>query len=214
MSTYPAFGSKDSPPLPAGGVGGVRAGRRPRWRGWSRRALLLACLPGVWWNVRAAGVEPRHAVVATYLLHFALFTTWPEDAFAGPDAPWAVGVIGRDPLGNKVEEVFRGEKVAGRRVVVRRYRADETPKDCQMLFLGELDSWRVVELLRAFESRPVLTLSLLPGFCERGGQVGFFLSEGDRVRFEVHRARLKAARLNLHSRLLNLAKIHDDVAAP
>lgn len=175
--------------------------------------LPLACLPTVLFAGRSRGADPQNTFVATYLLHFALFTTWPEGAFAEAKAPLVVGLIGRDRLGSRLDEAFRGEKVSGRAVVVKRFRAEESPSGCHLLFVGDMESARLRELLRELETQAVLTLGWQEDFCARGGMVRFYM-EKERVRFEVHLERLRGVRLRLHSRVLDMASFYGKPGRP
>lgn len=184
-----------------------RVGWMARGRGWWT-SLLVA----VGWAIglplegALARVDER-AVMATFMLHFVQFGTWPAEAFAGPHSPFRVGVIGVDPFGADLEAVFAGEKVRDRGFEVKRYGPDEFPEGCHLLFVGELAADKVSRLLRDLAGKPVLTLSAQEGFCGRGGMVAFRTERG-KVIFEVHREAVRRAGLRLHSRLLSLARIY------
>ena len=42
--------------------------------------------------------ESEYDVKAAYLYKFTKFVEWPEAAFASAEAPFVIGVIGRDPF--------------------------------------------------------------------------------------------------------------------
>jgi hypothetical protein len=60
------------------------------------------------------------------------------------------------------------------------------------------------QILTTLRDASVLTVSDLPEFTQRGGMVQF-ISEGDRVRFEVNLATAEHAGLTLSSELLKVA---------
>lgn len=176
-----------------------------RWR-WSWLLLAVGLTTGLPLDGASARVDEK-AVMATFMLHFVQFGTWPAEAFAGPQSPFRVGVIGADPLGSNLEAVFAGEKVRERGFEVRRYGPDESPDGCHLLFVGDLAPDKVSRLLGELAGKPVLTLSAQEDFCGRGGMVAFRMERG-KVIFEVHREAVGRAGLKLHSRLLNLARIY------
>ena len=67
---------------------------RPRFRGKAR--ALLALLAGLWFTpapAQSAAFDEYH-VKAVFLFNFTLFTQWPASAFAAPDTPLVIGVLG------------------------------------------------------------------------------------------------------------------------
>src|SRR5262245_52584440 len=65
-------------------------------------ALIVALLlvsPG------ASAALSEHRVKAVFLFNFSKFVEWPPSAFAAADAPFVIGVFGRDPFGNDLDDV-------------------------------------------------------------------------------------------------------------
>ena len=83
-------------------------------------ATLLAAAP-------ALPAPSEYQVKAVFLYNFSRFVEWPASAFAGPDAPFVVGVFGHDPFGADLDEIVRGETAAGRPLIVRRVRTAAPP---------------------------------------------------------------------------------------
>lgn len=192
---------------------GPEAARRPKWPGvcWAVAAALLV---GVWAVLAAGAVDPMSAM-ALCLLRTAQFTTWPATAFPSTNAPLLVTVVGREPMGGKLDGMFKDDQAGGRRLELKRLGADGDPSGCQVLLIGEVDDDRCRALLRQFSGQPVLTASLRPGFCAMGGMVGLSV-EKERVSIEVRRDALQGARLTVDSRLLNLkvVRIYGEAARP
>jgi hypothetical protein len=90
--------------------------------------------------------------------------------------------------------------------VIKRLRSAADAKDCHILFVSASEAARISDAIRATKSMPVLTISEVPGFANRGGIINLTL-EDSKVRFEVNVDAAKAADLNISSRLLALAKI-------
>lgn len=167
--------------------------------------LLLACL-GLG-SARADAPPVRETQLkAVFLFNFAQFVDWPGGAFATPDAPLVIGVLGEDPFGEVLDEVVRGERVGGRPLVVRRFRAVEEVDQCHLLFVGRSEAGRAGRILAALKGRPVLTVADMEDFAVRGGMIRFVTDRG-RIRFRINLEAAKDAGLVLSSKLLRPAEI-------
>jgi hypothetical protein len=91
------------------------------------RAPLVQCA-AVLVGLSAQGT-PTHAqtpndleyrVKSAYLLNFTRYVEWPASAFAGPDAPLTICVLGRDPFGGVLDETIRNRRTSGRPLQVLR----------------------------------------------------------------------------------------------
>lgn len=160
------------------------------------------------------GFAPTHAqpppkeyqIKAVFLLNFASFVEWPPAAFAEPNAPIVIGVLGADPFGSALDEVVSGEKVQNHPVLVRRTGRASDLRGCQIVFIGQSERRRLATVLSGFRGAPVLTVSDIPGFAEDGGVVEFYL-EANRVRFAINPATAAQQGIKLSSQLLVLARI-------
>lgn len=163
--------------------------------------LLAAAVP--------AGADARsdleYQVKAAFLFNFAKFVEWPADAFERPRDPVAICVMGKDPFGESLDSVVRGETVNGRPLVVRRPRQTLEARGCHILFLARSERGRQDEILSSVEGAGILTVGEDDGFLTDGGIIRFVLEE-NRVRFEINLAAAEANRLKLSSQLLRLAR--------
>lgn len=159
-------------------------------------------------RVKAAeGKTEDLSAIAVFVLKIVGFTTWPEDAFAGPDEPYRLVIAGQDPFGPRIDEVVRGEKVRGRGFVVRRSKTGEGLEGCHMVFVGNGEDALMRRVIQAVAGRPVLLLGTRPGFCAAGGMVTF-RTERARIAMDIHLAAVTRARLVMEARLLDVANIY------
>jgi len=175
---------------------------RPGRRGAAH--ALAACLALLLAVFVPAQQPSEYDVKAVYLLNFLKFVQWPDSAFASPDSPITICILGRDPFGSTIDSVVQDEQVEGRKVVVRRI--SEPPashKACQLIFAAG----------NPRETAPLLA-SLRPGeltvgegetFVREGGMIAFIL-ENRRVRFDINRSAAEEAGLVLSSKLLSVAR--------
>lgn len=161
--------------------------------------LLLACSAPF---ARAQTPSPG-ALKAAFLSRFPQYVEWPQDAFASPDAPFVFGLLGRHPFGDVLDEIVRGEQIAGRPVIVQRYTDWRAATNCHVLFIADSERPNLNRLLSARRGRPILTVSELGGFITEGGMIQFVTTT--RVQFRINLDAARDAHLNISSRLLRLA---------
>lgn len=174
-------------------------------RGWCVAGIVGACLLPR--SATAAEGPPTEArVKAAFVFNFARFVEWPRGAFADRREPFIVGVLGRTPLTEAIEESLPGKSLHGRSLVVRRFASpQDVAPPVHVLVID--DGGHVLDALPgASASEPLLTIGNSTGFCRRGGIIGFFLDDG-KIRFEVNVAAAERRGLRLSSSLLRLARI-------
>lgn len=161
----------------------------------------LALLP-----VHARPEEPtEYQVKAAFLYNFAKFVEWPEEAMAGGQS-FVIGVMGRNPFGSDIDEAVAGKTVRDKPIVVRRFSKIEDAIGSHVLFISDSEAEDVVRIVRQLSRAPILTVSDLPRFAERGGMIQLLL-EQNRVRFAINPAAIERAGLKPSSQLLKLARI-------
>jgi YfiR/HmsC-like len=155
-----------------------------------------------------ARAESEYDVKAAYLFKFTKFIEWPSVAFASAEAPFVIGVIGRDPFEGGLDRLIQGNTTGARRLEVRHLSASDgnALRECQMIFVSTSEQRRLTGILSALQGRPVLVVGESEGFASAGGMLGFALRE-NRVGIEVNSAAARQARLKISSQLLNIAKI-------
>jgi hypothetical protein len=156
---------------------------------------------------------PERQLKAVFLFHFTRFVEWPAGAFATPDAPFVIGVIGPDPFGNALEESIAGEFAQGRPIVVRRFRLPEDVRECQILFVNVAEP-ALARVLTLSAGRPILTVGETDSFAQRGGIVRF-RTEQRKVRLRLNLDAAREAGLVISSKLARLAEeIYPPPATP
>lgn len=180
-----------------------RPGRRVA--GWIAPGLALALLASG--PVAAAPAPSREfQVKAVFLFNFTQFVLWPSTAFEHEGSPLRIGVLGENPFGTALQEAVAGETVRSRPVVVARFARVSDVRDCHVLYIAASEAANADPILAELRGKPILTVSDLPRFAQRGGMVRFFL-EGAKVRLEINASVAHDHGLKLNSQLLNLARI-------
>lgn len=154
------------------------------------------------WAPLARAQTSEELVKATFVYRFASFVTWPPDAFADPEAPISLCVIGADPFAAMLTRTVNGQRVGGREFTVRRLVSATATSHCHVIYVvGD----RVDDTLRVVRGRGVLTITdgSVGGGDERG--MIHFVIVDDRVRFHIDEARASESHMAVDPRLLSLA---------
>lgn len=144
-------------------------------------------------------------VKSYYLINFARFVEWPSNAFAAPESPLQIGILGRDVLGSALQ-AYEGQTIKGHRIKIVRSRNLRDLLGCQVLYLSESEEDDLIHLFRTLKSKPILTFGETEGFLMYGGMVRFSTEEG-KIKIRVNRRATETAQLKVSSRLLAITTI-------
>ncbi len=181
-------------------VAGVSRPHRPRLLS---SLCLLVMLAASARQPLAAEVLSEAQIKAAYLYNFAKFVEWTE-AGSPVSADINLCVIGNNVLEGAVQ-ALDGRKAGERGLKVsQRNRTDASFADCQLLYIGISEQPRVVPILKNLGNAPVLTLSDIGDFAEKGGAIALLFRD-NKVVFEVNLESIRNAGLRLPGQLLNIA---------
>jgi hypothetical protein len=152
----------------------------------------------------------EYQIKAAFLLNFTRFVEWPDTAFAAPESPILIGIVGEDPFGGALEDAVRNQTVKDRPLVVARV-PDTGPYDgFHLLFVCPSESDRSDKIIAQAKGLGMLTVSDVDGFAKKGGIIRFYLLK-NKIRFEINPEAAKLQGLKLRSQLLSLGTIvHSD----
>ncbi|HEY5552298.1 MAG TPA: YfiR family protein [Opitutaceae bacterium] len=179
-------------------------------KGWIGASLALTLVFAA--APLPAQVLRGYDVKAAFLYNLITFTDWPSKAFTSTESPYVIGLVGEDPFGPALDLIVDGEKIKGRPLVVRRFERVESVHQCHILFISASESSRTAEILSRLEGLPVLTVSDMPGFAERGGAIG--LTGEARVGLVINPTVIRASNFAVSSKLLRLAQLSKEGNAP
>jgi len=150
-------------------------------------------------------VPKEYQIKAAFLYNFTKFVEWPDSAFADPNKPIVIGVLGPNPFGGELAKAIEGRKVNGRDLVLQTIQKVDDLKAVHVLFIGSEEDRKLAEHLAALKGNPVLTVGETEIFAKRGGIITFSL-EGDKVRFEINMESAEQGGLKISAQLQKLAK--------
>jgi hypothetical protein len=145
-------------------------------------------------------------VEAVFLFNFTQFVIWPSTAFTDATDPFVICLLGEDRFGAYLDDTIRGERIAQRSMVVKRYRRLDDIDVCHILFISKSEGSKVSEILVRLQGRNVLSVSDADNFGRRGGMIRFVV-EHNHVRLRVNLQAAKAAGLTISSKLLRVVDI-------
>lgn len=146
-----------------------------------------------------AEAEDETTVKLGYYYNFTKFVEWPTAL----EEPVMLCVLG-DGVVKPAAAIMEGKQLKQHPIVVADAKRVAGFKGCQAIFIGATESWRIDALIRELKDRPILTVSDVDKFAERGGMIGLVRDEG-KVRFEINLDAVQKAGLKLGSQVAKLA---------
>jgi hypothetical protein len=172
-----------------------------RLAGWT-----LIGAAGLWLGMPAlaggSGGGSEQRVKAAFLYKFLGYVDFPRSAFAEPQAPLTIGMVGADDMVPDVVRVVSGRSVGQRKISVRPLREFEAGMPVHLLFIGGRDPVRVGRLIRQANA-PLIVTECDDGL-RQGSTINFRMID-DRVRFDVAVDAADRNGIKMSSRLLTVA---------
>lgn len=151
-----------------------------------------------------AALPLETAVKAAFLPKFGAFVDWPASRLGAAGEPARLCVAGADPFGAALDQLARGQEIAGRPIVVVRAPAFSGDLGCHILFAaGGPGDPPAAELARV-RGQPVLTVTDDARNPADRGIINFVVKDG-RVRFEIDDRAAMQSGLTISSKLLGLS---------
>ena len=167
--------------------------------------LLLCAVPCCSFAAEEWSLEYKLKAVCIY--KFVQFVEWPDDAFAGKDAPIVIGILGSDPFGPSFDDAMAGRTVNGRGIVIRRFATVKEAVNCQILYVSTSETPRLGEIMTALKGKSILTVGESSNFLQSGGVIRIYLGGDSKVHFEINMSETaRPSKLKISSQLINLAK--------
>lgn len=167
--------------------------------------VVLCC--GAAWTARAA--EPvklqEDKIKSGLIYNFLKYTKWPDQAFATPSSPLQVCLLGGDSLSGTLDPLHG--RTAQQRVI-----SIQTPKTtagitaCHLVVIHHNQHDKIAAIVSAVSGSPILTLSDIDSFAQKGGMVELSTQADRRIHLYVNVDAIREAGMNIDNRLLQLAE--------
>lgn len=168
--------------------------------------LVLASAFAWQGEVHAQSAKQReYEIKAAYLYNFINYIEWPADALPAAGGTITIGIFGESPFGPALDPL-NSKEIKGCSLVVKKVESLKDAEQCQVIFICASEKAHLPEMISQLKNVRVLTVSEVDGFAEQGGIINF-VSERNKVRFEINPEAAKRTGLTISSELLKLAKL-------
>jgi len=157
-------------------------------------------------KVEAINVNRVNNIKAIYLSKFSHYATWPESANVATKGYFTVGVLGTDPLEDRLDKIAKAKQANGLKFRIKRFETIDQYEYCHILFIpSQISSETQIQIIQKLKGKPVLLVGETPGFCKQGGHINFHIYDRS-VKFEINTEVVKQSSIDIKARLLKLAK--------
>jgi YfiR/HmsC-like len=176
----------------------------------SRISPLLVLLLLLAQAARSFAADPQtlteYQIKAGFFFNFTRFVDWPESAFVTASSPILMCVLGETPLTDLVNDVALGKVVNGRAVSIRRVKASDDLRLCNLLFISAEEERHTAEILGSVKKTSTLTVGETPGFAQAGGMINFSIQE-NKVKLELNLEATTRVGLKVNSKLIAVSRL-------
>ncbi|OUS23709.1 hypothetical protein A9Q99_27115 [Gammaproteobacteria bacterium 45_16_T64] len=148
-------------------------------------------------------IDAPDKLKAAYILSFAKLVSWPPNILPTKQANLVICAAAAESLTNELRN-HSGKTIQGHRVQVIALGKRSDSKGCHIVFIDTRHSSRWFKGANPIEGQ--LLVGEEEGFIDKGGVINFYI-DGEKLRFEISVGHARQSRLDISSRLLNLAKI-------
>jgi hypothetical protein len=160
-------------------------------------------------DVDSDGVNRENRIKAAYLFQFGRYVEWPAEAFAGPQSPFRIGVLGDDPVAADLLLIAQTKKVQDRPIEVQKCSLTSDLTTFHILFVpANLEPEKQQEIVRKTVGKHILLVGGGAKLVNMGGSVSFVVEENS-VRFYIARKAIERQGLTISAKLLQVGRVVD-----
>ena len=144
-------------------------------------------------------------IKAAFVFNFIKFVEWPENNFSNLETAIKLCVWDGNNLDGAIDKL-RSKTAKKRSIQVVSSASLDGMKECNVLFIANVDRRALREIIENTSGKNILTVSDIHFFAELGGIIGLFQS-GEQMRFAINLDAARQSGLRISSNLLKLGKI-------
>ena len=179
----------------------------------NRLAICLAFISLLLSTVSIAHAQKdnytEYEVKAAFMYQFIAFINWPPESFKDDTTPFTIGVLGKDPFEEILDNMIKNKKAHNRTIKIMRSEKPEDLKQCHIVFVCSSEQENADTVLDTLSTSSTLTIGEWDSFTKQGGIIRFMLRK-NKIAFEINNDNAQNAGLKISSQLLNLAQVTDD----
>jgi hypothetical protein len=151
--------------------------------------------------------ESEYNVKAHILERFTRFIDWPEESAVNDiSQPFILGIIGENPFGTILEQIYSQQKIKDKKVEIRYISDKNEIPGCNLLFISKSEKKALSKILSFTRKKPILTVGDTKNFAEQGVLINLYIAE-NHIRFEINELEARDSGLFISYRLKVKAKI-------
>lgn len=165
--------------------------------------LMATLMPGEGARADDAVAVDEYPLVSAYLYKFTQFITWPAGAMKNS---FNVCVLGKSPFGSALTPLEN--RTADNRTIevkIIQHPGDELTS-CNLLYIADSESGDLSAAITAASKAPVLTVSNIDGFSDKGGMVELKLRDG-KLGILIDLSAVSSAGISISTKLLGLSQV-------
>lgn len=148
---------------------------------------------------------PDYELKAGFIRTFANFCEWPPNStVANPDVPFIIGALEENDVTAVLTEKTKNRRIGGKQTKILIIADDNEIKNCNLLYISGISEKRLQKILEIVGNLPILTVSDIPDFEEKGVMINMF-NVGKNIRFNVNLVATRKNGLQLNSKILRFA---------
>lgn len=172
-------------------------------------SLVVLLLP---LSILAANVDDieEDILKAIYSFKFGKFTEWPKTKLNDGNSTLGFCILGKNPFTQAALETIEAAVVKGRKLQIMIYESgllsNDALDECHILYVSQSEKTRQQPILSALRDKPILTVSDIEGFSQKGGMITL-INIDQQIQFQLNPGAITRAGLEISSKLIELAKI-------
>ena len=169
------------------------------------RCLLALVLTSMMCCAHAhSDTNKEYQLKAAYLLNFARFIYWPEEAFKITDDKFNICVFGGNPFEDYLDKLSN-KKIQKKNInLIYANKLDEITS-CHIVYFSETEKDKFENKIKKLPPSIMLTVSGIEGFSEGGGMIEF-VKVNNRIKFEINVGQSSSSGIKYRSQLLEVAE--------
>lgn len=165
-------------------------------------AGVVATLPAG--NARASDASKEYLVKAAFIYNFVKFIEWPGEMAITKRKNIDICVLGDNPFVQAGPEIFGRASTAALTLTMVEKKNGAAVEGCHVLFISRSEEGRLGEIMGMLKAKPVLTVSDIDDFVNRGGIIGF-VPHDSKIKLVVNTTAAAGAGLRVDAQLLEIA---------
>ena len=143
-------------------------------------------------------------VKAAFIFNFVKFISWPGERAIATQSSIDICVLGDSDLSSAASVFKQASSAKLALQLVPERSAKSAVTHCHIVFVGDSEEGKLSDVMASLKGQPVLTVSDISNFAERGGMIGFVLTD-NKIKLAVNKRAIESAGLKVDAQLLEIA---------